>query len=192
MVGPVSVPDGLLVLLRDEPKHGYQLASDLAERTAGRWTVNTGQVYTTLERLSRDGFVTDDEPDPVDARRRRVRLTETGWERARSWLRQAPADAAPRDELVLRVLLAAAVSPTEALELVDALRSDRLGRLQALRREQRQTADDGLLARLAADAAAVRLESDVRWLDLSEERLRRAPEPASTPSPPPDRDGDHR
>lgn len=171
MVTGVSVPDGLLVLLRDEPKHGYQLASDLAERTAGRWSVNTGQVYTTLERLGRDGFVTDDEPDPVDARRRRVRLTDTGWERAQAWLRHAPADASPRDELVLRVLLAAAASPAEGLAVVDALRAEVLDRLQALRREQR-AGDDGLLATLAADAAAVRLESEVRWLDLSEERLR--------------------
>lgn len=170
----MSVPDGLLVLLRDEPKHGYQLASDLAERTAGRWSVNTGQVYTTLDRLGRDGFVTDDEPDPADARRRRVRLTDRGWERARAWLEQAPADAAPRDELVLRVLLAAAASPAEALAVVDAQRAELLDRLQVLRREQRRTADGGLLADLAADAAAVRLESDVRWLDLCEARLRAA------------------
>jgi DNA-binding PadR family transcriptional regulator len=170
----MSVPDGLLVLLRDEPKHGYQLATDLAERTAGRWSVNTGQVYTTLERLGRDGFVTDDEPDPADARRRRVRLTDAGWERARAWLQQAPPDASPRDDLVLRVLLAAAASPAEALAVVDTLRADLLERLQALRREQRR-GEDGLLAALAADAAAVRLESDIRWLDLSEERLRAAP-----------------
>lgn len=169
----MSVPDGLLVLLRDEPKHGYQLAADLARRTAGRWSVNTGQVYTTLERLGRDGFVTDDEPDPADARRRRVRLTDTGWERAREWLRHAPADASPRDELVLRVLLAAAASPAEALAVVDALRADLLDRLRAVRREQRG-GEDGLLAELAADAAAVRLESEIRWLDLSEERLRAA------------------
>jgi len=183
--GGVSVPDGLLVLLRDEPKHGYQLASDLVARTAGRWAVNTGQVYTTLERLGRDGFVTDDEPDPADARRRRVRLTDAGWERARAWLAHAPSDASPRDDLVLRVLLAAAASPAEGLGVVDALRAELLDRLRALRREQRQ-GDDGLLAQLAADAAAVRLESDIRWLDLSEERLRRAPEPPTDPS-----DGDH-
>lgn len=170
----MSVPDGLLVLLRDEPKHGYQLATDLAERTAGRWTVNTGQVYTTLDRLGRDGFVTDDEPDPVDARRRRVRLTDAGWERARAWLQQAPADASPRDDLVLRVLLAAAASPEEALGVIDTVRAALLDRLRAVRREQR-AGDDGLLAALAADAAAVRLESDIRWLDLSEERLRRSP-----------------
>ncbi len=169
----MSVPDGLLVLLRDEPKHGYQLAADFAERTAGRWSLNTGQVYTTLDRLDRDGFVTDDEPDPADARRRRVRLTESGRERAQGWLQAAPPDAAPRDELVLRVLLTAAADPAEALGVVDSLRATLVARLQTVRREQR-AADDGLLARMAADAAAVRIESDVRWLDLCEERLRRS------------------
>lgn len=171
----MSVPDGLLVLLRDEPKHGYQLAADFSDRTAGRWSLNTGQVYTTLDRLSRDGFVTDDEPDPVDARRRRVRLTDAGRERARAWLAAAPTDVAPRDELVLRVLLAAAHDTTEALRVVDGQRAELVGRLQAHRRAQREAADERLLARLAADAVAVRIESDLRWLDISEERLRRAP-----------------
>ncbi len=74
----MSVPDGLLVLLQDESKHGYQLAAEFAERTAGRWSLNTGQVYTTLDRLARDGFIAADGSDPADARRRLYRLTDEG------------------------------------------------------------------------------------------------------------------
>jgi len=167
----MSVPDGLLVLLRGEPKHGYQLASDFAERTAGRWSLNTGQVYTTLDRLARDGFVTDDEPDEDEPRRRRVKLTDAGVARAEEWLRAAPPDVAPRDELVLRVLLVASVDPSDALAVIDAQRVELVGRLQQLRKEQRDSEDEGLLARMTADAAAVRIESEVRWLDLCEQRI---------------------
>lgn len=174
----MSVADGLLVLLAEEPKHGYQLATDFAERTAGRWTLNTGQVYTTLDRLSRDGFVVDDGTvDPDDARRRRWRLTEAGQQRARTWLTTAPAPASTRDELVLRVAVAAGSSPAMAMRVVDAQRALLVHRLQELRRSAR-TASDDLLDHLASDAAAVRLEADLRWLDLAEERLRAALSPS--------------
>ncbi len=131
----MSVADGLLVLLAEEPKHGYQLATDFAERTAGRWTLNTGQVYTTLDRLARDGFVVDDGTvDPDDARRRRWRLTDTGRERARAWLTGAAETGGARDELVLRVALAAGSSPALALRVVDAQRTALVGQLQEVRR----------------------------------------------------------
>ena len=170
MLRGMSVPDGLLTLLRDGPKHGYQLASDFAERTAGVWSLNTGQVYTTLDRLSRDGFVAAEEGDDADSRRRPWRLTPAGRERAERWLASAPAPTTDRDDLVLRVMLAAAVDPTAALAVVDGQRHQLVARLQEIRRRQRAASGE-LLARLAADAAAVRVESDLRWLDLAEQRL---------------------
>ena len=177
----MSVADGLLVLLAEEPKHGYQLATDFAERTAGRWVLNTGQVYTTLDRLARDGFVVDDGTvDPDDARRRRWRLTDTGRDRARDWLTRAPETGGARDELVLRVALAAGSSAALALRVVDAQRAALVERLQEARRASptdgstSRTGVDDLLAHLASDAVAVRLEGELRWLDLAEERLRAA------------------
>lgn len=173
MMRAMSVPDGLLVLLRDKPTHGYQLATAFAERTAGLWSLNTGQVYTTLDRLARDGFVAPDGTDAGDARRRRWRLTTDGRDRAEQWLATIPPGPSTRDELVLRVLLVAAVDPGAALGVVDLQRRELVTRLQAIRKGQRAAGDD-LVARLAADATAVRVESDLRWLDLSEERLRAA------------------
>lgn len=172
----MSVPDGLLVLLRDGPRHGYQLATEFAERTADRWSLNTGQVYTTLDRLVRDGFVEPDGGAGADPRRRAYRLTPAGALRAETWLvAPPPAPDDQRDELVLRVLLTAAVAPAAAVEVVDRQRRQLVERLQELRRHQRSAADQGLVARMAADAAATRLEADLRWLDLCEERLRAVP-----------------
>jgi len=75
----MAVADGLLVLLRAGARHGYQLKAEFEERTAGTWPLNTGQVYTTLDRLVRDGFVEAvDELDETDARRRPYRLTALG------------------------------------------------------------------------------------------------------------------
>lgn len=114
----MPVPDGLLVLLGDGPKHGYQLASDFGRRTAGTWSLNTGQVYTTLDRLARDGFVEPDGTDPEDSRRRRWRLTDAGRDRAAEWLGSIPPAATVRDELVLRVLLVTSSSPEQATDII--------------------------------------------------------------------------
>lgn len=168
----MSVPDGLLLLLREGPRHGYQLATEFAAHTAGRWTLNTGQVYTTLERLVRDGFVAPDGVDPDDERRRIYRLTPTGEDRVEAWLTTPPpSPAGQRDELVLRILLVVAARPDDAIVVIDAQRRALIERLQTIRRSTREVGDD-LLERLAADAAATRVEADLAWLDRSEERLR--------------------
>lgn len=168
----MSVPDGLLVLLGQGPRHGYQLASEFADHTAGRWSLNTGQVYTTLERLVRDGLVEPDGVDPDDERRRIYKLTETGRDRADSWLTTAPpAPADQRDELVLRVLLSVSTRPHDATKVIDTQRRQLLERLQAVR-AQLKGAEPDLIERLATDAAATRLEADLAWLDRCSERLR--------------------
>ena len=51
----------LLALLSEGPKHGFQLAQEFAAGTGDMWPLNTGQVYTTLQRLERDGLVESDE-----------------------------------------------------------------------------------------------------------------------------------
>jgi DNA-binding PadR family transcriptional regulator len=167
----MAVREGLLTLLAERPRHGYELKAAFEASTGELWRLNTGQIYTTLERLERDGLV---EPDPGagdDERRRPYRLTGAGRAEVEAWLR-APigSDSPPRDELVMKVLLAARRDPATALSLIDAQRHQMLSTLHDLRRDQR-AGDDDLAARLVADAQAVRVEADLRWLDLCVDRL---------------------
>ena len=53
----MSIRYALLALLSSGPKHGFQLAHDFEAGTGEMWPLNTGQVYTTLQRLDRDGLV---------------------------------------------------------------------------------------------------------------------------------------
>jgi DNA-binding PadR family transcriptional regulator len=171
----VAVREGLLLLLEERPRHGYELRSEFEARTASLWRLNSGQVYTTLERLERDGLVVS-EPDDEDpsGRRRTYQLTDAGRKEVAAWYEAPTAEGdPPRDDLVMKVLLAAHRELTGALAVVDRHRHDLLGRLQELRRHQR-AAPDGLPGRLVTDVLAVRLEADLRWLDLTEERLRAA------------------
>ena len=53
----MAVREGLLALLNEGPRHGYQLKTEFEAATGGVWPLNVGQVYTTLDRLERDGLV---------------------------------------------------------------------------------------------------------------------------------------
>ena len=67
----------LLALLSEGPKYGFQLAQEFEAGTGEMWPLNTGQVYTTLQRLERDELVeTDDtaEGGPQNS----YRITESG------------------------------------------------------------------------------------------------------------------
>ena len=53
----MTVRSAILQLLDEGDRHGYQLKVDFEARTGGIWPLNVGQVYTTLDRLLRDGLV---------------------------------------------------------------------------------------------------------------------------------------
>ena len=65
----MSVPHALLALLSEEPKYGLRLQNEFEARTGEVWPLNVGQVYTTLQRLERDGLVEAD--DGGDGRKSR-------------------------------------------------------------------------------------------------------------------------
>ncbi|MGH3783088.1 MAG: PadR family transcriptional regulator [Pseudonocardiaceae bacterium] len=47
----------LLLLLAEEPMHGYQLMQAITERTSGAWRPSTGAVYPTLSQLEDEGLI---------------------------------------------------------------------------------------------------------------------------------------
>ena len=75
-VPSMSIRYALLALLSDGPKHGFQLAHDFEAGTGEMWPLNTGQVYTTLQRLERDGLV--DADDDAEGPQNVFHLTEAG------------------------------------------------------------------------------------------------------------------
>jgi DNA-binding PadR family transcriptional regulator len=167
----MGVREALLVLLSEGPSHGYQLKASFESATGKVWQLNVGQVYTTLERLDRDGLVQTDEDDG----QRSYRLTEAGWDELGAWWDAAPADEPPpRDELMLKVLLAVAVGRDHALAVITTQRNALLTLLQQRRRTASRRPGrgvDALVDQLVTDALLMRAEADLRWLDLCEERL---------------------
>lgn len=165
----MSVRDGLLALLQRGPRHGYQLKSEFESATAKVWPLNVGQVYTTLDRLQRDNLVAAGDRD---GDKREFELTAEGREAVGAWWEaETAAEPPPRDELMLKVLVAIDIDPEHAIDVIIHQRTALFERLQAHRRAQRAAADD-LASSLVAEALVTRAEADLRWLDTCEQRLR--------------------
>jgi DNA-binding PadR family transcriptional regulator len=176
----VSVPHALLALLSEGPKFGLRLQNEFEARTGEVWPLNVGQVYTTLQRLERDGLVETD--DGLSERsRKRYRITSRGDRELAEWLR-TPTDQVPppRDELVIKVLVALQVPGTNAHEIMQVHRRQVIETMQRYTQVKAAAAEDDTATALAlvADAELFRLEAIVRWLDAADVRLKQRPTPA--------------
>ena len=52
-----DVRAAILLLLAEEPMHGYQLMQAIADRTDGRWTPSPGAIYPAISLLEDEGLV---------------------------------------------------------------------------------------------------------------------------------------
>lgn len=165
----MAVREGLLALLGESSTHGYQLKTGFETATGGVWRLNVGQVYTTLDRLVRDGLVAVEEQDD----QRSYRITEDGVAELGSWWDAVPGDEPPqRDELMLKVLLAVSQGRDHGLAVIDRQRNAVLALLQARRPRRGAPAEERSLAQeLVEEALVARAEADLRWLDRCEQRL---------------------
>ena len=84
----MSVPHALLALLSEGSKYGLRLQSEFESRTGAVWPLNVGQVYTTLQRLERDGLVESD--GAGERSQKRHRITATGAQELYGSLRTPP------------------------------------------------------------------------------------------------------
>ncbi len=46
-----------LLLLAENPAHGYQLIQEIAERSEGAWTPSPGSIYPVLQQLEDEGLI---------------------------------------------------------------------------------------------------------------------------------------
>ena len=184
----MSVRHALLALLSEGPKYGLQLREEFEARTGEVWPLNVGQVYTTLQRLERDGLVESD-GSADEGPQKGFRITSGGAEELATWLRTPPdLSAPPRDELVMKVLVALRVPGVNVHDVIQVHRRYLVELMQQWTRLKEDEADFDLGLALVVDAELFRLDSVIRWLDAADGRLKRAaadglpaPAPAALP-----------
>ncbi len=175
----MGVREGLLCLLARGDSHGYGLKLELESTTGHTWRLNIGQVYTTLQRLERDGLVRSKEAD--DDGRVVYSITDEGRAVAQAWMTTAvDLPVADRDEISLKILMAVRSGVADPRRVVERQRGATMGLLQDY--VNLKAADDGgdLAWLLHLDRLIYSAEAELRWLDRVEDRLDAldAPSPA--------------
>lgn len=171
----MSVRHALLGLLSEGPKYGHQLRQEFEERTGVVWPLNVGQVYTTLQRLERDGLVESDGTPDGDGPQKAYRITPQGKDELAAWFREPPdLTAPPRDELVIKVLVAVSLPDVDVHDVLQRHRRYLVELMQQWTRIKEDEAEFDLGLALVVDAELMRFDSVVRWLDAAGGRLRRA------------------
>ena len=170
----MSVRHAMLALLSEGPKYGLQLREEFEARTGEIWPLNVGQVYTTLQRLERDGLVESDGTGG-EGPQKGFRITAEGEQELARWLNTPPdLSSPPRDELVMKVLVALRVPSADVYAVIQAHRRYLVELMQQWTRIREDDPESDLNMTLAVDAELFRLDSVVRWLDAAEARVKRA------------------
>ncbi|MSS44888.1 PadR family transcriptional regulator [Cutibacterium sp. WCA-380-WT-3A] len=165
----MSIKFAILALLAEKPRHGYEIKNEFDRRTNHTWPLNIGQVYTTLDRLERDGlcYRGDETPDG----RVIATISSKGREEVRQWFATpvAPANP-PRNELAIKIALAATSSDVDVAALIQEQRHATMHQLQEFRQARRGVADDDLAGQLLVDGMIFAAEAEIRWLDHCESK----------------------
>jgi DNA-binding PadR family transcriptional regulator len=161
--------DVVLALLAKEPAHGYELRQRLVHALGPAGSaLNPGQVYVTLSRLERAGLVEAWEVEQASAPDKRVYgLTVAGRDRVAAWLSDVTWSKVAPVEFHLKLVAAAITRLADPVALIDSQRLEllrELHQIQELTRAEEPGGDGALLL----EGAALRLQADIRWLEVCE------------------------
>lgn len=186
----MTVRHAVLGLLAQRPRHGYELRAAFEAVAGGseNWDLKPAQVYTTLARMERSGLVSEQAIEQDGGPEKRIyAITPEGEAELQAWFAESTLPEHHRDEFYLKLMLALISGAANPYRLIHIQRNSLYRELHAIT-NQRTRADAGheLAKILLLDKAAMHLEADLRWLDMTEARLdeiRRQPlpEPESRP-----------
>jgi DNA-binding PadR family transcriptional regulator len=169
----LSLKFGILGLLATQPLHGYEVKTRYEDLFGGTWDLNIGQVYTTLQRLERDGLV-EAVGDRGDRGKQRYGLTGAGETALQSWL-QSPEDEPQqlRQDIYLKLLLISRLANGNLDGLLARQRRVYLQRLKDLGdlegRARREGRHDLVLL---IQGAILHTEADLKWIDVCADEAR--------------------
>lgn len=168
----MAVKQALLALLAVEESTASNLQAAFHQVTGDTQPLNMGQVSQTLERLERDGFITQTRTGTGN-RGQTVAyyaLTPTGSDFVQQWYQTPVAHVlASRDELVTKIALATSYNATNVLALLDSQRNSILKQLRKLHTSV-QTMKT-FPERIVYERHIYELEAEARWLDRVEALL---------------------
>ena len=163
-----------LALLARAPAHGYELKQAFEESFGDVWpSLNFGQIYTTLQRLERDGLVQSHAVEQEHRRDKKVyELTPAGHEALRRWLTEPATGPWLKDEFFMKLVMAGLTDAASQAALIDRQRRVYMQALHDLNTMAGRHAGNGdAVPALLIEGAALHLHASLKWLELCEETL---------------------
>ncbi len=171
----MPVRHAILGLLRERPRHGYDIRAAFEAMVGGPavWDLKPAQVYTTLQRLERDGLVEPSEIERIGGPERVVfRLTSEGAHALEHWFASGVHSDHIKDHFWIKLMVAARAGDVDLREVLRAQRATLYRELHAVTAKRGELDRALELSRVTLlDKAVMHLEADLRWLDMVEGRL---------------------
>ncbi len=175
----MSVKYAMLGILAEKDLHGYELKSSFDEKVGEFWSLNYGQIYTTLDRLEKEDLVTHDRQSQDRRPDRKIfSITRKGRKELDEWL-CTPVNRvrALRDEFFVKLVFMDKHNPAPVVELIEkqkALYLKQMNRLtqQKVELKKKPKAPDALTTELLMDAGLFHAEADIKWLTLCESKIK--------------------
>jgi DNA-binding PadR family transcriptional regulator len=187
----MSVRHAILGLLAQRPRHGYDLRAAFVAVMGGElnWDVKPAQIYTTLERLEQAGLIkcASDLGEGEEPSRRVYAITPSGKETLQEWFASGITPEHQRDEFFIKLMVGLVGGEADPARLIQTQRAHLFQDLHAAT-NQRDSYDPRteMAQILLLDKSIMHLEADLRWLDITEQRLEQVkrqpfPEPEIRP-----------
>lgn len=191
----MSVKHALLGILVDAPAHGYDLKVRFEEKLGEFWSLNFGQIYSTLNRLHKDGLVEFDEIEQDDKPDKKIySITEEGREVFIAWQNE-PLKAEPRtlrDDLFVKLMFIDSEQADHILRTIHTQQNVYMAHMMQLTNRKFAIEEDAatslklaqsdeerdkiehekVISTLLIDVAIYHAEADIRWLRHCEAKLK--------------------
>lgn len=159
----------LLGLASLGPSYGYDLKQTYDRYFGHKKPLAFGQVYSTLARMLRDGYLVDEgEEVGGGPDRRRYAITEAGHTHLANWLFTPDVPSETLRSNLFAKTIVALLADQDAERLLDLQRACHMEQMRSLTALKRNS---GLAQVLLCDHALFHIEADLRWIDLTSARL---------------------
>jgi DNA-binding PadR family transcriptional regulator len=171
----LSVRYAVLGFLIQRPRHGYELRAAFEALVGGEenWDVKPAQIYSTLSRLEKNGLVVEEAVEQDAGPEKRIyAITPDGLKTLQEWFADGTAPDHQRDEFFIKLMVGMISGVADPYQLIQTQRTFLYRELHDVEAQRSRSDPKKELARmLLLDKAAMYLEADLRWLDMTEGRL---------------------
>jgi PadR family transcriptional regulator, regulatory protein AphA len=172
----MSIKHAVLGLLHYKDMHGYQIKDHIEKNFGYMWTINYGQIYTSLKALVDEGCISliDVVPSNNGAPHKKLySLTDKGRKEFKKWLKNPPEkQMLLRDPFLMRFIFFGFGDNEDALKLIEE--QIQLYEQQLSRREAKMPRwkNQGMYVRLTAELGLSFNEMFLQWLYTVRDEIR--------------------